>query len=420
MTMVATSSARTAYRSDRSQRGLSLVEFALAMAILGIVALVAWQHGSDVARRQSTVQSRLLLERGEEAVRAFAFLHARLPCPSADARGVERCNGGVEGYLPYRTLGLSDTAAGAVRYRLGGPQLAAAGAVGFEVLVPVPHGADGDLAAEPVLLQTLATADNDHMADFCAALMGRGEPGKGEPQAPPADDAAFVMAKPGGSGSGRAVVRRSTIWRDANCAALLSTAGRAHFNARLQAAAMHRAIDDYRTQSGIAYGLYEWDFSQSNWFLANSGYSVLKTVVKLEIARVAWLASLAADPEPASGMLLAAGALVTSALHASVYASTVARGAVNLSNARRHRGVLDRLAAQANALERDIAVRALASSSNVLFLAQQTVPGAAAERAAADVWATADIADSAPPGVDPRVEALGEAARDYLGLIGPP
>jgi hypothetical protein len=368
--------------------------------VLGVAMLVALQYGADASDRQSSMRSRHLFERAEEAVLAYSLSNARLPCPSADTEGFETCDGNATGYLPYRTLGLPDAPAGKLRYGLDALQLATEGAAGFEVLVPVLHGAGDALVAEPVSLHAIATADNDHMVDFCAALeRQRGSEGR------TGNDVAFSMEVPGGFAGGK-TVRRSKIWTALNCGALLSTAGRAHFTARLQAAVMRRAINDYRTQFDIAYGLYEWDFAQSHWFLANSAYSASKTLVKLEIARAAWLASLETKPEPAKAMLLAAGALATSALHTSVYASTLARGAANLSNARKNRDTLDRLAVQADALDRDIAVHALENASNFLFLPQQ------ARLRQAD----GTPADIAAPAVDPRIEGLGKEARDYLDL----
>lgn len=269
------------------QAGLSLVELALALAVLGVAIVLAVQHGANLTQRRSAGQSQHVLERVESAALAFAFVHGRLVCPAPDTGGLEACDGKTQGYMPYRTLGLPDASAAGMRYRLDSLRLAAAGAGGFEVLVPLAQGERQDLLAQAVPLRTVAGDGYDRMPDFCAVL-GR----KGEAAPPGGDtgggDVAFVLEAPGGwldgPGSAGRTVRRSKIFGRLNCGALLATAGRAHFNVRLESAVMHRALQDYRTQFNIAYALYEWDLSQSIWFVSNSSYSAVKTIIKFQIA----------------------------------------------------------------------------------------------------------------------------------------
>ena len=405
---------RGEHRRGRAQRGLSMVELALAVAILGVVALVVGRHGANVATRQSAAQSRVSIDRTEAALRAHAFVHARLPCPAADAQGREACDGRVDGFLPYRTLGLPDVSAGRMRYRLDSARLSDAGVVPFPVLAPVARaggggGEAGGLANGRVPLHDASAPGGDRMLELCTTL---GAPGT---------DVAFSLslastagpstaAKPNGDAQQARMrpVRRSLLWSDLSCAALVSTAGRAQFNARLQAAVMRQAIGDYRRQSDVALGLSEWDFAQSHWFLVNSAYSATKTGIKLHIARSAWLASLRADPEPATAMGLAAAALATSVLHMAVNASTLARGAANLSAARANRDVLDGLAARAASLEAEIARHAAIGGSNFVFLTQR--------QAGADVFAPA--AAPAAPKAGTSEEALSREAKRYRDAIG--
>jgi prepilin-type N-terminal cleavage/methylation domain-containing protein len=424
---------RPGHRQGDRQRGLSLVELAVAVVVLGVVVLVAWRHGENAARQPSDARSRALLERADEAVRAHAFVNARLPCPATDAQGREACDGRIEGFLPYRTLGLPDTSAGTIRYRLDAVGLGSAEAGRYRVPVPVArdggNGGDGGddqdrLTVERVPLRDIAAPGADRTIDFCAALGTPGAPdahGTGGDVAftlawslSPLAGPASAMPLNGGAASPTRVVRRSRLWSDLSCAALLSTAGRAHFNARLAAAVMRQAIGDYRRQSDVARGLSEWDFSQSHWFLANSAYGALKTGIKLDIASAAWLASLRTDPAPATAMALATAALATSVLHMSVYASTVARGAFNLANARANRDVLDRLAGRAEMLEREIARRASVGGSNFVFLARRQAEPWPARQAASDATSAALPVDARATG---GTAPVADAANDVYAEV---
>ncbi|MCR6685649.1 type II secretion system protein [Pseudoxanthomonas sp.] len=98
------------------QRGLTLIELAVTLAILGIAAivLVRW-----MATRQSedALQYRHdILSRADDALLAYASVHARLPCPASDEKGMEDCGGPAHGHLPWRTIGLPDAHAARVRY----------------------------------------------------------------------------------------------------------------------------------------------------------------------------------------------------------------------------------------------------------------------------------------------------------------
>lgn len=98
------------------QHGLTLVELAIVLAILGIVAVVfvrwaATRHGEDALRYRHDI-----LSRADDALLAYASVHSRLPCPAADDKGMEDCGNPGYGRLPWRTLGLPDARAATVRY----------------------------------------------------------------------------------------------------------------------------------------------------------------------------------------------------------------------------------------------------------------------------------------------------------------
>jgi len=100
----------------KRQGGLTLVELAIALAILGVAAvvLVRWvatRQGEDALQQRHSI-----LSRADDALLAYASVHARLPCPASDADGLEDCGGPGHGRLPWRTIGLPDASAANIRY----------------------------------------------------------------------------------------------------------------------------------------------------------------------------------------------------------------------------------------------------------------------------------------------------------------
>ncbi|MDR1274916.1 MAG: type II secretion system GspH family protein [Candidatus Accumulibacter sp.] len=97
-------------------RGFSLLELAVVVLILGLVTTLTWRFIAARLQQKEAVVTRSLLERADWALTGFVLSNHRLPCPSADANGLEDCATGHVGALPYRTLGMADARAGTIRY----------------------------------------------------------------------------------------------------------------------------------------------------------------------------------------------------------------------------------------------------------------------------------------------------------------
>jgi prepilin-type N-terminal cleavage/methylation domain-containing protein len=108
-----------------AQRGFTLVEMGVTLAIVGILltGLIMTLSAQQDASREA--ETRRFLAQAREALYGFAMANGRLPCPAAANiasgvanAGIERaptaagCTGGaagLTGVLPWATLGLSET-----------------------------------------------------------------------------------------------------------------------------------------------------------------------------------------------------------------------------------------------------------------------------------------------------------------------
>ncbi len=101
----------------QQQRGYSLVEISVALVALGIILIAAtlyWQQSAGL--RVKAIQTSLQ-QQVKDAATGFLYARYRLACPAVDANGVESCaSGNAVGFVPWRTLGLSDPTAGQMRY----------------------------------------------------------------------------------------------------------------------------------------------------------------------------------------------------------------------------------------------------------------------------------------------------------------
>jgi len=91
--------------SSEAQRGFTLLEMALVVAILGLLAngLVS-SYGSLVEQRRWS-DTRAAMARIEEALIAYALANGGLPAADSDGDGLADAGQGV-GQLPWKSLGL--------------------------------------------------------------------------------------------------------------------------------------------------------------------------------------------------------------------------------------------------------------------------------------------------------------------------
>jgi prepilin-type N-terminal cleavage/methylation domain-containing protein len=96
------------------QRGFSLVEMAVVLAIVGLLLAGAMYTLSAQMEQRSREETQRRLEQAREALLGFAVANGRLPCPASGATtGVEAdlpvgsgtCTNAYNGFLPAITLG---------------------------------------------------------------------------------------------------------------------------------------------------------------------------------------------------------------------------------------------------------------------------------------------------------------------------
>lgn len=156
-----------------SQRGSSLIELSIVVAVLGVVAIGAALWSNVASRETAVAADRDLLEISERAAIGFAHAHYRLPCPSSNNGGLEDCTTGQFGYFPWRTVGVPQISAGKLRYGIyrnpnaASPWLDMDLAVNLHRLRPLfMEGAQPflpDVSDRTVLLTT-------NLIDFCYAV----------------------------------------------------------------------------------------------------------------------------------------------------------------------------------------------------------------------------------------------------------
>ncbi|HET6396990.1 MAG TPA: type II secretion system protein [Pseudoxanthomonas sp.] len=132
--------------APRRARGFSLLEAAVVVGVLGLLAVAmtsAFDNVQQVRARKAAIAD---AESARNAVRAFALRNKRLPCPdnsiygdTGREAGGGSCPSGLDiGWLPYESVGLTVPVRSA-RLRYGVNR----GAAGQDPVDPVPAATDG-------------------------------------------------------------------------------------------------------------------------------------------------------------------------------------------------------------------------------------------------------------------------------------
>lgn len=145
--------------AHRAERGYSLLELSVALAVLGLMAVgfVSYWAASERAEIENDQQA--LMIRAEQSLVGFLYANSRLPCPDTDDDGRENCSGGYQkGFLPWRTLGLPVLGAETLRYG---------------VYRDSTNGLNLALKAqrfEPLLIEGGSASTSANLVDTCYAL----------------------------------------------------------------------------------------------------------------------------------------------------------------------------------------------------------------------------------------------------------
>lgn len=89
------------------QAGLSLVELAVSLAVIGILGIIAWRWVASTREPMQRTAMVAELVQAQSAVEGFVLSRGRLPCPAATTAGTEACGNAAAVLLPWRELGLS-------------------------------------------------------------------------------------------------------------------------------------------------------------------------------------------------------------------------------------------------------------------------------------------------------------------------
>lgn len=365
--------------SLRRQRGLSLVEVAIASVILGACGVLLWGVIDRQAKVTRTDQSFTLIDRVNDAMLAYGYLYGRLPCPAPQTTGMENCNGKDTGFLPYLTLGLPDVAAGRVRYQVSMVAPSPVTGSPYQVVVAQQSGPTEDLFARVVPLASLTPGGHEPLLDLCQAL-GSAAHGR---------EMAYALAMdPGGAASPSSststpatpvtaeavkhTVGRTQFAARLHCSAL-AVAGRAQFNTALAADTMERAMRDVVDQFMLIKFTYAADTAQSVIFNANAAYALKRAVTKTTAAQAAFHASNGVDSAP---WTLAKINMALAGTSTAVSTSNLARFVTNEVVAKSREGELKTLHDTTKSTASALNARALVGSSSAFFLEDRWSPPA--------------------------------------------
>lgn len=342
----------------KRQRGVSFVEVAIASVILSACAVLLWGVIDRQAKVARSDQSFTLVDRVDDAILAYGFLHGRLPCPAPLTTGAELCDGTASGFLPYLTLGLPEPNAGRIRYTVSMVAPSPVTGSPYQVVVTQQSGADKNMSAIVVPLAGVAPNDHEPLLDLCRTL-GASSVGHGTAYA--------LTLDPDGAKSAEAVehtIGRAQLAARLQCSTL-AVAGRAQFNAALAADTMARAMSDVYHQFELIKFTYAADTAQGVYFMVNSAYSLERAVTKKTAAMAAMQAS---DGVDSKALTLSQVNMAKAGVYTAAMTSNLARFITNQIVAEGREDTLKKLLATTQKTAVDLKARALLGNSSALFL----------------------------------------------------
>lgn len=364
----------------RRQRGLSLVEVAIASVILGACGVMLWGVIDRQAKVAHVDRSITLIDRANDALLAYGYLHGRLPCPAPLTAGMESCDGKDSGFLPYLTLGLPDAAAGRVRYRVSMVAPSPVAGSPYQVVVAQPSGQEKNLSAQVVPLSRVSSGVHEPLLDLCQSLGGAVDAGTMaydlalDPAgaAAPSSTSAAGSSTPATAEAVQYTVSRAQFAARLHCSSL-AVAGRAQFNAALAADSMARAMEDILAQFKLVKFTYAADTAQGVYWELNSIYSLDRAIIKTMTAQAALQASNGANSAPRN---LAAVNMVLAGTFTAALTSNLARFVTNQIKAELREVELRDLLELTERTAVDVRARALLGTSSAFFLEDRWLPSA--------------------------------------------
>ncbi len=362
------------------QRGISLVEVAVSMVIMGVAATMSWQGIQSSAGRGHQEEGRDQLQRAEAALMTFVAINNQLPCPASRPNGWADCSAPLANrnldnlYFPYRTLGIPEPKMATLRYRPYDltqlPRRRLGNGVFHVRLNDLEISVEQGPRAEPTPLGRVASTTYDGILDTCDALSRVGDARL---------NAFSLERRPGDDlmvSSQRIIthdVGAAKVADYMSCLPLASVGGRSQFHAHLASAILSKTLKEYKWIFEADYGTYNLDLAEAAFFMSTKAYGELLRWPKTIQALSKFLESRFSDFNAIRMMITSVINQVASTASVVAQASNVKRFDTNLDAAKaRYRIILD-LTRRADEAYVTAWQNAVLSSSSAYFLREQSV-----------------------------------------------